>query len=93
MHDQHLSKHDQQRIAVFDYLHEHAIVFPHHASDSGFALADQVLRQALHSIPDEFHAAAHLSAGERFVQSVIAEAKHLGKDAYHVAEFALDLVS
>jgi len=91
MADQQISHHDQQRNAVFDYLTEHANRFPEHAGKIGI-LSDRVYIQALDSIPDEFHAKAS-TPGERFIESVILEAQHLGRDPYHVAEFALDLVA
>jgi hypothetical protein len=90
MTDQH-THHEKQRLAVYDYLTEHAARFPHHAGTIG-TLSDRVYRQALLSIPDEFHAKA-ATPSERFIKSVIAEAQHLGRDPYHVAEFALDLVA
>ena len=86
------NNHDNDRMAVLDYLYEHAILFPKHAGDTGYALTDRVLIDALASIPDEFHVAGHLVPGERFIQSVIAEAKSRKADPYDVAEFALDLV-
>ena len=82
--------HDQ-RTSVFDYLHEHASIYPQHAGNTGYALSERVLSQALHAIPDEYHVPAE-TIGERFVQSVIAEATARKVDAYHVAEFALDIV-
>ena len=78
------------RVAVFDYLYEHAVAFPSHAGSNN-VLSDRVLRQALHAIPDEYHVAAS-SPIERFIGSVIAEAHARKADPYHVAEFALDLV-
>ena len=80
-----------QRTAVFDYLYEHAGTYPQHAGNTGYALSERVLLQALHAIPDEYHVHAS-TIGERFVQAAIAEANARKADAYHVAEFALDIV-
>ena len=84
---------DAERVAVFDFLFDFAEEFPQHRTDrGGFFVKVDAFKQAHRSIPDEFHAPASFGAAERFVRSIVNEARARNVDPFNAAEFAFDLV-
>ncbi len=79
---------DQEMKSVHEALHEAAIVRPELATENGLKLS--AFREALRFIPNEFHA-RNTNLRDRFVASVVSNARAANRSPYTVALFALDV--
>ena len=80
----------KETTAVFDALQEVSVTQPETASaHSRHHVTDATLREAFSWLPDEHHKPG-ATLGERFVASVVANARAAERSPFTVALFALD---